>query len=135
MAESPQHLAHVRARSGATNFEVELRAGRHELLADEPAVLGGADAGPSPFQLLLCSLAACTSITLRMYAQRKGWPLAAVEIDLRYTKEGEAGHIARTIAVDGELSAEQRTRLAEIAEKTPVTLALKSGVAIATTLR
>jgi putative redox protein len=125
----------VRARSGATNFEVELRAGRHELLADEPAVLGGADAGPSPFQLLLCSLAACTSITLRMYAQRKGWPLAAVEIDLRYTKEGEAGHIARTIAVDGELSAEQRTRLAEIVEKTPVTLALKSGVAIATTLR
>jgi putative redox protein len=134
MAEGHLNVAHVTSRAGPSNFQVDIRAGRHALSADEPPALGGADGGPSPFQLLLSSLAACTTITLRMYGQRKGWPLAGVDVDLRYTKDGDADHIDRRLLLHGDLTPEQRARLAEIAEKTPVTLALRGGVSIATTL-
>src|SRR5262249_47346666 len=127
--------AHVTSRAGTADYVVDIRAGGHALSADEPPALGGANAGPSPFQLLLSSLAACTTITLRMYAQGKGWPLAGVDVDLRYTKDGDAAHIDRKLVLRGELTQEQRTRLAEIAEKTPVTLTLKGGVPITTTVQ
>ncbi len=120
--------------AAAAPYAVKIHAGHHALLADEPASVGGGDAGPSPFGLLLSSLGACTAITLRMYAERKKWPLAAIHVRLTYRWEGDAPRIDRDLSLMG-LDIEQRARCAEIAEKTPVTRALKRGIAITTTLR
>ncbi|HEY3802983.1 MAG TPA: OsmC family protein [Kofleriaceae bacterium] len=121
--------------SGTARYEQHIRVGHHELVADEPAALGGGDTGVSPYGLLLASLAACTAITLRMYAERKGWELGTVRVDLEMTREGEVETIARTIELAPALTAEQRARLGEIADKTPVTKTLRRGTAIVTTLR
>ena len=135
MSEARLLVARAHASIGVVNYKVDLQAGRHPLTADEPPAHGGADAGPAPFELLLSGLAACTAITLRMFAERKGWDLKGVDVDVRMSREGDQAHIDRTLSLHGELAVEQRERLLEIAEKTPVTLAVKNGVAIATTLR
>lgn len=126
-------IAHVTV-SGEANYVNHIRAGKHELMADEPPALGGTDAGPPPFGLVLSGLGACTSITLRMYAQRKGWGLGTISVRLKMLKEGDAQWIEREVSFSAALDEEQRARLAEICEKTPVTKALKSGVAIHTRL-
>jgi putative redox protein len=125
----------VLGAAGDPNYRQSLRCGRHEMLADERPVRGGADAGPMPFEYLLSGLGACTSITLRMYAERKGWDIGAVAVSLalRQSKEGTRS-IERRVTVSGELSAEQQAKLADVCEKTPVTLAVKSGLAVRTTL-
>jgi len=125
----------VLGAAGDPNYRQSLRCGRHELLADERPVRGGADAGPMPFEYLLSGLGACTSITLRMYAERKGWDIGAVAVSLalRQSKEGTPS-IERRVMLSGELSAEQQAKLADVCEKTPVTLAVKSGLAVRTTL-
>ena len=132
-----RHIARVTATAGADTprWQTALRTGAHRLLADEPAINGGGDTGPAPFDFLLSGLVACTAITLRMYADRKGWTLAGIEVDARYnvTDDGTAS-IDRTITLPGELPTEQRERLADIAERTPVTLTLKSGAQIRTRL-
>jgi putative redox protein len=127
------------ARASATNqpgaYVVDIRAGRHQVTADEPVANGGTGTAPSPFGLLLSGLAACTAITLRMYAQRKQWPLEDVHVDLDMTGE-ETGEqrISRVLRLDGPLDDEQRGRLLEISEKTPVTKAVRAGVPIDTRL-
>lgn len=127
-------IAHA-ALDSATGYAADIRTGRHHLTADEPTAIGGTDTGPAPYQLLLAGLAACTSITLRMYADRKGWSLGAVHVDLDFFKESDEApsKIRRIVKFSEPLTAEQLARLAEIAEKTPVTKTLKSGVAIETT--
>jgi putative redox protein len=119
------------------HYACSIVTGAHTLTADEPAP-EGADAGPSPFGLLLSSLGACTAITLRMYAERKSWPLQRVHVRLAFRWKGEGSartpHIDRSLRLEGSLEAEQRARCAEIAEKTPVTRALKGGVQIDTVL-
>jgi putative redox protein len=80
------------------------------------------------------ALGACTAITLRMYAERKAWPVRGVQADVHFSGTGKEGAIARVLKFDGDLSEEQRARLADIAERTPVTLTLKNGVAITTTV-
>src|ERR1700745_521996 len=90
--------------------------------------------GPRHFDILCSALGACTAITLRMYAERKAWPLRGVQVDARFSGTGKEGAIARALSFDGELSQEQRARLADIAERTPVTLTLKNGIAITTTV-
>jgi putative redox protein len=131
-----RHIAHAIGSATVTTppYAVDLRAGRHELTADEPAANHGGDTGPSPFGLLVSALAACTVNTLRMYADRKGWDLLPISVDVRYdvVDDGE-GTIARTITVPADLSAEQRQHLGEIAARTPVTLALRGGTRINTT--
>ena len=127
-------MAHAKANIGTTNYAVSIMAGHHQLSADERAELGGQDVGPAPYELLCAALCACTAITLRMYAQRKKWPLRGVHVDVRYTQEGKNGAIARVLTFEGELDDEQRARLADVAERTPVTLTLKQGVPITTTL-
>src|SRR5262250_2839464 len=127
-------MAHAKASIGTANYAVSITAGHHELNADEGPELGGKDAGPSPYELLCSALCACTAITLRMYAERKEWPLRAVHVDVRFMREGKESSIARVLSFDGELDSEQRARLADIAERTPVTLTLKQGLPITTTL-
>ncbi len=117
--------------TGATKYAQAIAMGHHALTADEPERLGGADSGPAPYQLLLASLGACTAITLRMYAERKGWELGTVRIGLTLTRDDAgAESIAREISLSASLSEEQRARLLEIAGKTPVTKTLLKGVAI-----
>jgi putative redox protein len=109
--------------------------GSHGLMSDEPAALGGADAGPAPYDLLLSSLGSCTAITLRMYAARKDWPLEEVTMDLSHHQEDGRSKITRKIWLEGDLDETQRARLADIAERTPVTLTLKAGADITTALQ
>ena len=113
-------------------YAQNIRVGHHSLVADEPPARGGQDAGPAPFALVLSGLGACTAITLKMYAGRKQWDLRELRMDLTLTEEGGQRRIERVLHFDPSLSAEQRGRLLEIAEKTPVTLALKTGFTIDT---
>jgi putative redox protein len=128
-------VAHATVRIGATPYAVQVSAGRHSLTLDEPPSRGGQDAGPAPYEMLLGSLGACTAITLRMYADRKQWAFRSLQVELSFERIGERGQIHRVVTIDGELSAEQRQRLAEIAEKTPVTLTIKAGADIRTDFR
>lgn len=126
-------------------YTQKITAGRHQLFADEPLPIGD-DAGPTPYDLLLAGLGACTSMTVRMYANKKGWPLERVEVSLRHrrihaedcaeceTKKGWISHIDRTITVVGDLDDDQRQRLLAIAERCPVHQTLTSEVDIATSL-
>jgi putative redox protein len=127
-------LGKAHAHIGETPYAVSVRVGKHVLLADEPKSLGGQDVGPSPFGLLTAALGACTSATLKMYAEKKGWPLTSLDVDLRFLRsETDGDHIERVLTIEG-LDDAQKARLADVAERTPVTLVLKSGVAINTRL-
>ena len=104
-----------------------------ELIADEPTDHGGQDLGLRPHELLLSGLAACTAITLRMYAARKQWPLEAVDVRLRYSRrDGSGTTIVREVVLEGALDADQRARLLEIAEKCPIHRLLTGEVVIET---
>jgi len=127
-------MAHAHGRIGTANYLVAIAAGHHQMTADEGLALGGQDAGPAPYEILCAALCACTAITLKMYADRKGWPLLAVDVDARFAREGDAASMARVLKFEGDLDDVQRARLADIAERTPVTLTLKQGVTIHTTL-
>jgi putative redox protein len=105
----------------------------HELASDEPERRGGTNTGAAPFDLMLSSLGACTAITMRMYADRKQWTLGTIEVKLRLVKEGDdVMQIERKISVSEMMNDEQRAKLLEIADKTPVTKALAAGVPIQT---
>lgn len=110
----------VTVRIGATPYLTSVRAGAHEIVADEPGELGGADEGPDPYGLLLASLGSCKAITVTMYARRKGWALEAVELELHHTREDGHERIDASIRFEGDLSDEQRERLTQIAGKCPV---------------
>jgi putative redox protein len=133
--EHKEHvLGAVMAEIGATPYAVSIEAGRHRLTADEPVKLGGQDAGPPPFNLLLSALGACTAATLKMYAERKGWPLESLDVSLTFVRGDQGDRIERQLNPKGPLDDAQRVRLADIAERTPVTLVIKGGVAIDTRL-
>jgi putative redox protein len=105
----------------------------HVLASDEPERRGGTNTGPAPFDLMLASLGACTAITLRMYSERKEWKLGTIGVTLRLVKDGDDPmRVERQISVTEILDAEQRAKLLEIADKTPVSKALAAGVAIHT---
>ena len=120
--------------SGENGYAQHITTSAHEIASDEPAKRGGTNTGPSPFELMLASLGACTAITFRMYSERKQWNLGSIQVKLRLVKDGDDQRIERTIALSGALDAEQRTKLLEIADKTPVTKALAPGISIQTTL-
>jgi uncharacterized OsmC-like protein/alpha-beta hydrolase superfamily lysophospholipase len=127
------------------NLQNQVIAGTHQFLADEPVSVGGMDSGPGPYDLLLAALGACTSMTVRLYADRKQWPLKRTTVKLKHgriyakdcaeceTKEGKIDHIDRVITFEGDLDAEQHQRLMEIADKCPVHHTLTSEVIIKST--
>ena len=134
----------VVVRGSAAGFAQEIVAGPHRMAADEPVSVGGTDTGPSPYDFLLAALGACTSITVGMYARRKGWPLEEVTVNLRHskihatdcaeceTREGMLDRIERDIHFAGSLTNEQRSKLLEIANKCPVHRTLTSEIVIKT---
>ena len=136
----------VTVHGSASGLAQEVSVGRHRFPADEPTSSGGTDTGPNPYDLLLAALGSCTSMTIALYARRKQWPLEAVTVRLRHskihaadcesceTKEGRLDHIEREVELAGALSAEQRARLLEIANKCPVHRTLTSEIDIRTRL-
>jgi putative redox protein len=128
-------MAHVTVISDF-HFAQQIVAGHHRTTSDEPSANGGSDTGPSPTELLLGSLGSCTSITLRMYAGRKGWELGKITVGLRYSpaSDGRKAHIERRLSFAKPVTEEQSSRLVEIANKTPVTLVLLAGVSIDTSI-
>ena len=135
----------VVASTGQGKFEQVLLDGRHALVADEPVSAGGADIGPGPYELLVMSLGACTSMTVHLYANRKKWPLEQGVVRLRHTKvyaedcadcekpKSMIDRIYREIEFIGVLDAEQRSRLLEIADHCPVHRTLSAKIDIKTT--
>lgn len=128
-----------------TNMQNEVRYGEGQsFVIDEPPNLGGDGAGPDPYTLLLAALGGCISLTVRMYARRKNWPLTRVVVRLRQqrihaqdcaecqdTTEGFVHRIERSVSIEGDLTEEQRTRLQEIAHKCPVHKTLTSEIVVA----
>lgn len=120
--------------STGADFCHRIEVGTHLLTADEPHALGGQDAGPAPFDLYLASLASCTAITLRMYAQKKGWELGDLRARLTLSRDADNRlHVHRELWVTGALDDGQWQRLLDIAAKTPVTQAMRDGAIITTT--
>ncbi len=120
--------------NGKGRYQQEVIAGQHRLLADEPVSLGGTDAGPAPFDYLMAGLGACTTMTLRMYAERKGLALRQVSVSLALDSVERDGirhdRIIRTITLDGDLGPEQRARLLDIAGRCPVARALRQPLVL-----
>jgi uncharacterized OsmC-like protein len=142
MAESNELVVR---ESGAGTFQQTVTVGRHALIADEPESVGGDDAGPNPYDFLLAALGTCTSMTLRMYARHKNLPLDRVTVKLRHGRihardcedcESDTGFvdvIQREILLEGDaLTAEQRARMLEIADRCPVHRTLHAEVKVRT---
>lgn len=137
----------VRVRIGAQGFTTDIIASGHRLIADEPEEAGGAEMGPTPYDYLLAALGACTVMTLRMYADRKKWPLAGVTVDLKHQKihakdcrecetaKGYVDRIERELKLVGELTDDQQKRLLEIADRCPVHRTLGSEIDIVPRLK
>lgn len=142
---NPQGSVMVR-ETGEGRYTQDIVAGSHHLRADEPATVGGNDSGFTPYELLLSGLGACTSMTLRMYAEQKKWPLERVTVELNHrkidaadcpdckTRKGKVDRIERKITLQGDLDAAQRERLIEIANRCPVHRTLHSEVLVSTSL-
>ncbi|MCK8602087.1 bifunctional alpha/beta hydrolase/OsmC family protein [Desulfoferrobacter suflitae] len=135
-------------RTGRKGYQTEIQVNEHSLIADEPLAVGGANTGPTPYGLLVAALGACTSMTLRMYADRKQWPLEAIVVRLKhekihasdcqqcdFQKDGKIDRVQREIELMGELSPEQRRKLLEIADKCPVHRTLEGKTIIESHLK
>jgi putative redox protein len=142
-----QSDAHVAVRTGEKGYTTDIKAGKHYFTADEPEDVGGSDLGPSPYGYLLSALGACTSMTLRMYADRKKWDLKEVRVHLEHQKvhaldsencvdkSRKIDEMTRSIELEGNLDETQRAKLLEIADKCPVHRTLHNDVLIKTSLK
>jgi uncharacterized OsmC-like protein len=143
-ADASNNPPRVIVRGGSAGFAQEIEIGSHRLKGDEPLAFGGTDTGPSPYDFLLAALGTCTSMTISLYARRKGWPLENVTVSLHHskihstdcaeceTKVGRIDRIEREIQLTGALTNEQRAKLMEIADRCPVHQTLTSEINIRT---
>jgi putative redox protein len=124
------------AETGEGRFQVQVLAPGSAFFADEPVEAGGLGSGPNPYDLLAAALGACTTMTMRLYAERKGWPLERAMVRVVHARTGECGRdrFAREVVMEGPLDATQRARLLEIADKCPVHRTLERGSEIITVL-
>jgi putative redox protein len=134
MSSSSRNIVKI-SPSGLGPFGVVAAIGDHKLLADEPERVGGQNTGPDPYELVMAGLGACTSMTVRMYAERKSWPLEKVEVEVRHVEslgaDGiKADRFERILRLSGPLSAEQTARLLEIADRCPVSRTLQRGATV-----
>ena len=123
--------------TGDGPLQVEVRAGGVRFLADEPVAVGGGGTGPDPYDLLCAALGACTSMTLRLYAGQKGWPVSRLRVTVGHSKDKARKPpdlFTREIRIEGDLDATQRARLLEIANRCPVHRTLEGGSAVETRL-
>lgn len=132
----------VTSRIGTAAYKVDISARTHTIVADEPIPVGGTDAGPTPYEYLLAAMGSCMVMTLRLYADRKQWPLEGASVQLRTSHSHEKdcedcekqkvgiGRIERRVELFGTLTDEQRTRLLEIADRCPVKQSLERGIRI-----
>jgi putative redox protein len=132
----------VAVRVGKSGYRAEISARGHTLIADEPAAFGGTDAGPTPYDFLAAALGACTAMTIRMYADRRGWPLDGVTVRLTHrrvhgkdceqcaTEAVGLDHLARVVELSGDLTDEQRAGLLRIADRCPVGQTLARGTQV-----
>jgi putative redox protein len=128
-------VSHVaQTRIGSQDYRTTVRIGVHELVVDEPPDKGGQDLGPTPDELVAAALGACTGITLRMYAGRKGWPLEGADVDVEVVEENGRRSLKRRVRLHGALSEEQRARLRQIADACPVHKLLVQATPVETTL-
>src|SRR5438445_13266701 len=107
-------MAHAHATISTVDYATDIATGHHRLTADEGPELGGKDAGPAPYDLLTSALGACTVITLRMYAERKQWPVTAVHADIHFVRQDKVESIDRTLRIVGAVDEEQRKRMAHL---------------------
>jgi|SRR5215831_14400478 len=140
--QTEKQTVHVVVRGGAKNFQQQVIAGRHHLVADEPVSAGGGDVGPDPYDYLLAALGACTSMTIGLYARRNRMPLENITVSLSHsriyaadcgdceTKEGMLDRIDVEVDVTGPLTAEQHAKLMQVAAKCPVHRTLTSEISI-----
>jgi putative redox protein len=143
---SEQKIVHVYLPKTEA-FKTTLTAGRHELISDEPeSVKGGQDAGPDPYDYLLMGLGSCTLMTVKMYAERKGWELDDIYLELRHNKrhaddcaecedpKSKIDHIDKELIIKGDLDQEQLDKLLEISKKCPVHKTLEGDITILSSL-
>ncbi len=140
-------LFSVITQTSAPTLKTRINTGKHTLFSDEPVEVGGEDTGPSPYEILLSALGACTGMTITMYAKRKTMPLKGITVYLRHDKVyvEDCAHcekdtskidlIYREIELIGDLNSDQRNKLLDIANKCPVHKSLSSGINIKTQLR
>ena len=125
--------ADVVVKSTVTNYKTIIYAGQHQLHADEPQKMGGQDSAPAPYDYILAGLGSCTTITLKMYADRKGWNLGEITLALNFTRdESGVGQVERILTISEPIDEHQWERLLDIASKTPVTKTLMAGMSITT---
>lgn len=137
MTDTQTHTAITTVTIGRDKYATKITSGKHELIADEPGTLGGTDTGPDPYQLLLSSIGACKAITVRMYADRKGWDLDEIRLDLAHSRPNGRGNPERievSISLTGNLDEDQRARLKEIAGKCPVEQTITGELTVETFL-
>ncbi|EGF93661.1 osmC-like family protein [Asticcacaulis biprosthecium C19] len=128
-------MARATAHIGTEAYATQIETAGRTLIADEPEGNGGKNAGLAPYDLLLSSLSACTAITLRMYADRKQWPMESAEVALHFYRDDTGKEfIDRTLLLSGPLDKDQIARLLDVSERTPVTKTLKQGLTIKTSL-
>src|SRR5262249_42264206 len=147
MGELPtQEPRRVKVSGPAQGFRTEVEVGGHRLVVDEPIAVGGADHGPTPYEMLLAGLGACTAMTLRIYADRRKWLLARANVSLTHrkvpakdcidcdTKPAKMDVVDRVITLEGALTEEQKAKLREIAERCPVHQTMQTKIQVNTRL-
>jgi putative redox protein len=135
METGNEYIVSAAACIAQAQYQTIVTSGNHTLIADEPADLGGADTGMSPYNLLLASLASCTAITLRMYINRKMWAIDEISVNLQLSRNQNGVLIESELAFKGEVTLEQKKRLITIADACPIHKILAGNIMISTGLK